>query len=117
MATALLPPPHRLGGAAMKLVPKAATANRRIIELLDYDFGWMRALERARLRAMPAVSPVRVYDAMMKSRMSDISTMFAILEAIGCKCDDDEDAERCRVVRIVEVDDRGLIVDEHPSEG
>jgi hypothetical protein len=99
----------------MKLVPKA-TAKRRIIEILDYDFRWMRALERARLRDMPDLSAVKIYDALEK-RLSDIAIVYEVMKELGCKCDDDEDDERCRIVRVVEVDDRGWIVDDHPSEG
>jgi hypothetical protein len=89
---------------------------RRIIEILDYDFGWMRALERARLQGVPDVSAVKIYNALNK-RVSDITLLYDVMRDLGCKCDDDEDGERCMVVRVVEVDDDRWIVDEHPSEG
>jgi hypothetical protein len=66
---------------------------------------------------MPDVPAVKIYDALQKSRIADPSTIIAIMRARGCRCDDDEDEERCLVVRIVEVDDRGYVVNEHPSEG
>ena len=91
--------------------------NHRIIELWDYDFAWMCALERARCERMPDVPAVKIYDALQKSRIADPSTIIAIMRALGCPCDDDEDDERCRVVRIVEVNECGWIVDDHPSEG
>lgn len=90
---------------------------KRIIEVLSYDFNWMRALERERLEGVPDIPAVNVYDALVGSRLSDITTVFAIMRALGCPCDDDEDGERCSVIRVVEIDDRGWIIDEHPSEG
>jgi hypothetical protein len=42
--------------------------------------------------------------------------VFDIMRALGCPCDDD-DGERCMVVHVVEVDDGGFVVDDHPSEG
>jgi hypothetical protein len=100
----------------MKLVPKTTT-KRRIIELWDYDFKWIRALERARLEGVPDIPAVKVFDALMESRISDPTTIRDIMRALSCPCDDDGDDERCRVIRVVEVDDRGWIVDDHPSEG
>ena len=35
---------------------------RRITELYSYDFEWMRALERSRLRGAPNVPAVKIYD-------------------------------------------------------
>jgi hypothetical protein len=91
---------------------------RRIVELYDYDFGWMRALERARLQGVPDVPAVKIYDALIKRVEADITLVFDVMRLLGCPCDDDDDGERCRVVRVVEVDDdSGLIVDDHPSEG
>jgi hypothetical protein len=77
----------------------------------------MRALERARLEGVPDIPAVKVYDALIESRLSDITTVFAIMRALGCPCEYHEDDERCRVVRVVEVNDAGFIVDDHPSEG
>jgi hypothetical protein len=89
---------------------------RRIIELYSHDFNWMRALERARLQDVPDIPAVKVYDAIDKN-VADTLTLLRIMRALGCPCDDDDDGERCRVVRVVEVDDGGYIVDDHPSEG
>jgi hypothetical protein len=106
---------RRLHALFLRVVPKV-TAGRSIIELHDYDFAWMRALERARVHGM-YVSAAKVYDAINKS-VADVTTLHKIMRALGCPCDDDDDDERCLVVRVVEVDDAsGLIVDDHPSEG
>jgi hypothetical protein len=77
----------------------------------------MRAVERARLRDVPDIPAVKIYDALNNSRIADITTVLAIMRALGCPCDDDGDDERCRVIRMVEVDETGLVMDEHPSEG
>jgi hypothetical protein len=80
------------------------------IELWGNDFDMCRELERERLRVMPDVPALKVYDALRKSNIT-FSDLFAVMEELGCKCDREDDGE---FVRLVEVDDDGrLILDDH----
>jgi hypothetical protein len=62
-------------------------------ELYGHDFARCRELERGRLRTMPDVPALAVYDALMKFIVADISTVFWIMKELGRKCDREGDGE------------------------
>jgi len=78
----------------------------RKIELWDYDFDKRRELERERLRAMPDVPALKVYDALVKQGV-DCSDRFEIMRELGRDCDGGEDEGQ--FVRLARVDDEGRI--------
>jgi hypothetical protein len=59
---------------------------------LDYAIGKCRELERERLRLMPDVPALKIYDALEKHAGAvATSTRLAIMADLGCKCDRKDD--------------------------
>ena len=65
-----------------------------------YDFALCRKLERARLRTMPDVPVLKVYDV-MEGKGVYPSLLLEIMEALGCKCDREGDG---LILRTIEKD-------------
>lgn len=78
----------------------------RKIEFWDYDFDKCRELQRERLRTMPDVPALKVYDALVKHDVN-CSDCFDIMRELGRDCDGGEDEGQ--FVRLARVDDGGLI--------
>jgi hypothetical protein len=99
-------PPGSTRGAEQ--ASKGAVMNdRRQIELWDYDFDKCRELERERLRSMPDVPALKIYDALLKYDICT-SDRFAIMADLGCKCDQEGDG---LFLRIAWVDSQGRLLD------